>query len=240
MDDRHIAIIPARGGSKGVPRKNLVPIGGRPLLEYTVLAAMESGVFAAVVVSTEDDEIASVARGVGASVISRPVELAQDTTQTEPVMAHALALAEEASGATFDYVWLLQPTSPLRDAADIRSAADVLCTRGVDSVIGLIEEHVFRWRTIGTAFGAILVEPDYEPACRPRRQEMEVELRETGAVYGVSRAVWNETGVRVGGRVGTFVLEPTHALDVDTLDDVAYVDWLLSSRSADAEMQHPR
>ncbi len=117
-----LALIPARGASKRLPRKNVRPLGGVPLIGWTIRAAKESGVLERIVVSTDDDEIAAIARSEGAEVpFMRPAELAQDDSSSEAVGEHALHSLAGQDGYEPEYILLLQPTSPLRTADDIRS-----------------------------------------------------------------------------------------------------------------------
>src|SRR5262245_13926725 len=121
-----LGLIPARGGSKGVPRKNIKPLAGKPLLNYTAEAALSSQKLTRVILSTEDEEIAEVGRACGIEVpFLRPAELAQDTTPTLPVVQHALQFLE-AMGSHFDAVCLLQPTNPFRRTVDIDNCIELL------------------------------------------------------------------------------------------------------------------
>lgn len=211
---RSIAIIPARGGSKGVLRKNVRSLGGIPLVSHTIRAALTSGVFDVVVVSTEDAEIADIARREGCAVLQRPAELAADTALTEPVMEHALSAIESAGGELFDYVWLLQPTSPLRFAADIEGAAQALAQDGVDAVISVTADHSFLWTGVAGVCGRI--EPDYDLSARPRRQDRPPVWRENGAIYAVRRELWNRSGVRVAGMIAGYEMPADRSLEIDT------------------------
>src|ERR687888_2652879 len=129
-----LALIPARGGSKGIPRKNLATLAGRPLLAWTIDAALGSRAVTRTVVSTEDDEIAEAARSLGAEVLTRPPELADDDTPMQPVIAHALG----ELGAP-DVLVLLQPTSPLRRAEHVDEAVELLVATGADSLLSVVE-----------------------------------------------------------------------------------------------------
>jgi YrbI family 3-deoxy-D-manno-octulosonate 8-phosphate phosphatase len=222
---KSLAIIPARGGSKGVPRKNLLPLAGVPLVTHTVRAALESGVFDTVAVSTEDAEIAEIARAAGGEVVLRPPDMASDTALTEPVMAHALGVLEELRGARYDSVWLLQPTSPLRTSADIRRAAALLERIGTDSVVSMTPDHAFYWRSHP---GTDLVVPEYDLRARPRRQELPPRWRENGAIYGVMRDVWEREGVRAAGRVLAYEMPAERSLEIDT-----EADWRLAEATLD-------
>ncbi|MEO7096710.1 MAG: acylneuraminate cytidylyltransferase family protein, partial [Polyangiales bacterium] len=134
---RVLGIVTARGGSKGVPRKNIRMLGGKPLIAWTAAAARLSSRLARTVVSTEDDEIAKVAREVGLDVpVMRPVELAQDTTPSLPVVQHMVRALEDM-GDRFDAICLLQPTSPFRRASEIDGCLALLESSGADSVVSV-------------------------------------------------------------------------------------------------------
>jgi len=141
-----IAIIPARGGSKGVPRKNIKPLCGEALIYYSIKAGLESKYIDRVVVSTEDDEIASVAEKFGAEVIERPDRLARDDTPSVPVFKHVLSYLDENEKYLPDIVVILQPTSPLRKAKDIDDCIEKLIQEKCDSVITVKKvDHPPQW-----------------------------------------------------------------------------------------------
>ena len=121
-----LAVIPARGGSKGIPRKNITNLGGKSLIDYTITAATSIDGLRDVVVSTEDDEIAAIVRELGLDVpFMRPESLAKDSTESAPVIIHALKSMEEYKGIQYDAVLMLQPTSPLRRAIHIEKSLDL-------------------------------------------------------------------------------------------------------------------
>src|SRR5690606_35310248 len=132
-----LGIIPARGGSKGVPGKNIRPLNGKPLIVYTIEAALASRL-TDVIVSTDDDAIANVAREAGANVpFRRPAELSGDSARSIPVAQHALKFMEEVNNTVYDAIMLLQPTAPFRTVEDINCALDILEATGADSVISV-------------------------------------------------------------------------------------------------------
>lgn len=135
-----LGIIPARGGSKSIPRKNIKNLGGKPLLAWTIEAAKTSGIFDRIILTTDDEEIAEAGRKWGVEVpFLRPRELAEDQTPTLPVLQHALVWLKEKQGYVPDAVMLLQPTAPFRRPADIKGAIDVLKESGADSVVSVVE-----------------------------------------------------------------------------------------------------
>ena len=214
MTARTPVIIPARGGSKGIPRKNLQPLAGRPLIAWTigqVLATPGLDCY----VSTEDSEIADVSRAWGAQVITRPDELAQDTTASEPVIEHAIEAIAIASERP-DRVMFLQATSPVRLPGTLARAVAEFEVTGVDSLVGVVPEPIFIWQKDPE------VKALYPYENRPRRQDMtpdQLRYRETGSLYLTRTEVYLQQHNRLGGRIGLFVMDPAEGLDIDTPDD---------------------
>lgn len=233
---RILCVVPARGGSKGVPRKNLRPVAGKPLLAWTVEQALAAQPAMDVVVSTEDAEIAAVALAHGADVpVLRPAELALDETPTEPVVRHALAVARE-SGPDPDAVVLLQATSPVRLPGSLTRALEQFLTTGVDSLVGVVPQSPFTW-TDGTEPSAA-----YDVTARPRRQDFapeDLRYRETGSVYVTRPWVYDDLDNRIGGRVGLFVMDEVEGVDIDTEHDLDVADAILRRLLADAPAGRP-
>lgn len=135
-----LGVIPARGGSKSVPGKNIKPFGGKPLITYTIKAAQQSRHLTSFLVSTDDDRIAAIAREYGAPVpFQRPAELAQDHSEGLKVIQHAVEFLRQACNERYDYVMVLQPTSPLRTADDIDRCIEKIVDTGCDSVMSMVE-----------------------------------------------------------------------------------------------------
>lgn len=212
---RYVAVIPARRGSKGIPRKNLQMLGGKPLIVWTIEQALAVEELH-VIVSTEDDEIAEVSRAAGAEVIVRPDDLAQDTTPTEPVVEHVIdALTER--GQRPAAVVLLQATSPIRLAGTLARAIDQFEQTEVDSIVGVVPCPPFLWASNG---GRAVPHWDFEH--RRRRQDMtegELRYRETGSVYVTATDIYAEQHNRLGGRMGLFIMDEVEGIDIDTLAD---------------------
>jgi N-acylneuraminate cytidylyltransferase len=225
-----LCLIPARGGSKGVPRKNLRVVAGKPLIVWTIEQALAVSPPLEVVVSTDDEEIAEVARAAGASVpFLRPVELAQDTTATEPVVRHALAELD-AGGIVAETVLLLQATSPVRLPGTLDRALAELAGSTYDSLVGVVPQAPFLWRT-GSRAGDP-AEAEYDVDHRPRRQDLTREAlryRETGSLYVTRRWVYDQRDNRLGGRIGLFVMAEVEGVDVDTELDLALAEQQLLS-----------
>ena len=222
-----LCVIPVRGGSKGIPRKNLRPIAGRPLLQWTVLQALEAQrelegeIALRVIVSTDDAELAELAREAGAEVpFMRPAELAEDTTATEPVIEHALAFSRE-EGFAPEAVMLLQATSPLRLPGTIARAVRQFFADGVDSLVGVIPESPFLWRMTEPA------QADYDVMNRPRRQDMspqDLRYRENGSLYVTSAETYDRLHNRLGGNIGLFVMDEVEGVDIDTPVDFSIAE----------------
>lgn len=227
---KHLCLIPARGGSRGVPRKNLRDVAGKPLIVWTIEQALALEGDVRVVVSTDDDEIAQVAAAAGAEVpFRRPEVLARDETATEPVVLHALdALA--ADGYRPDAVVLLQATSPCRRAGSIARALAQFERESVDALVGVVPEAPFLWQATEPAT------PSYDVARRPRRQELAPEdhrYRETGSIYVTRTAIYEQRANRLGGRVALFVMDEIEGIDVDTELDLRLAEVCLEQLLAE-------
>ncbi|MGQ4538384.1 acylneuraminate cytidylyltransferase family protein [Dermabacteraceae bacterium P7074] len=225
-----LCVIPARGGSKGIPRKNLLPVGGKPLIAWTIEQALaakpESDVL--VCVSTEDDEIAQVASAHGAHVIRRPDELAQDATATEPVILHAMDVAE-SEGHELEGVMLLQATSPVRLPGTLDRAVAQFRESGCDSLVGVIPESPFFWH-LPEKEGE-QPRADYDWTNRPRRQDLHPQDQvffENGSLYLTSPRIYREEENRIGGKISLFVLDELEGVDIDTEADVAAAQRMLA------------
>lgn len=220
-------MIPARGGSKGIPRKNLREVGGRPLITWTIEQALAAEADLHVLVSTDDGEIAEAARAAGADVPwLRPAELAVDTAATEPTVEHAIDQVTAATGAEPEAVLLLQATSPIRLPGTLDRAVAQFRDTGVDSLVGVIPRSPFFW------WASDPPRADYDVAHRPRRQELTPEqLRyyENGSLYLTRTAVYREQHNRIGGRVGLFVMSEVEGIDIDSLADLHLADAYLSN-----------
>jgi len=213
-----LALIPARGGSKSVKKKNIAPLCGKPLLAYTILAAQAAGCFDDIVVSTDDEEIADVAREWGATVpFLRPQELASDEAKGEPVATHALqTLATQ--GKTYDLLVYLQPTSPLREAEDILGALNFFLDNKLPSLasVSLVTEHPLFMRTLDDSgrFAAVLaLKSDV------RRQDLPPYYRLNGAIY-INHVAEVLTNWRGNDNLFGFVMDPARSLDIDTSEDL--------------------
>jgi N-acylneuraminate cytidylyltransferase len=224
---RALGVIPARGGSKGIPRKNLKLLRGRPLIAYTIDAARKSRRLTHCVVSTEDAEIARVAAELGAEVVERPIELARDDTPSLPVVQHATEVVERSLGR-FDAVFTLQITSPFRSAADIDDAIERLRTSGAESVIGVVrvfDNHPARIKRIHEGRLVPFDTPEPEGI---RRQDLPPAYLRNGAVYVTRRDVLAR-GSLLGADQCPFEMPPERSINIDELLDFALAEAALAS-----------
>ena len=217
-----LGLIPCRGGSKGIPRKNVREVAGEPLLAHTVRASLDADHVDRTVVSTDDEEIERAALDAGADVpFERPDELATDEAAIEPVIEHAVEWLREEAGERYDTILLLQATSPLRTAEQVDEAVERYREREADSLVAVSEGDSYRWRE--TDEGAEIVNYD----SRKRRQEKTPEYVESGAIYGVDTDLFLETGDLQGGKTTLYVLDQVSALDIDEPFELWMADKIL-------------
>ena len=226
-----LAVVPARGGSKGIPNKNLAMLCGRPLLAYTADAVRHSRRIRRAVVSTENDAIAEEARRLGLDVpFMRPEALAADDTPMLPVLQHALAEVRR-QGFEPDAIVLLQPTSPLRRAEHVDAAIELLERTGADSVVSVIEvPHQFNPVSMLSLEGDRLrpfLERDV-PATR--RQDKPRAFARNGPAVLVSRAHTIDSGSLYGSDCRPLVMRPEESLDIDSPWDLTVAEYALSRR----------
>jgi YrbI family 3-deoxy-D-manno-octulosonate 8-phosphate phosphatase len=203
-----VAVIPARGGSQGVPRKNLRRVGGVPLLARAITSALAASRVDRVVVSTDDAEIAAVAREWGAEVVERPAAISGHAASSESALLHSLdALAVDDGVLVF-----IQATSPFIDPLDLDAAVERVADREADSLFSAVESWGFLWRD--GADGAVGI--NHDRRLRPRRQDRELEYLETGAFYVMDVAGFRRAGHRFFGRVGIAVVPEHTAIEIDT------------------------
>lgn len=232
-----LCLITARGGSKGIPRKNIKLLVGKPLIAHTIDAAKESGVFDRIIVSTDDAEIAEVAKQYGTEVpFMRPAELAGDTTPTLPVLVHALEWLKEHESYVPDTVMLLQPTAPLRSPEHIREAVELFTQSGADSVVSVSEvpgHHNPHWQFnldneqrisifTGEAFKDIV----------KRRQELPKTYTRNGAIYLFKTSLLFAAAPSFYGTdVRAFVMDAASSVNIDSPEDFALAESRLVART---------
>jgi CMP-N,N'-diacetyllegionaminic acid synthase len=215
-----LGLITARGGSKGVPRKNIRLLCGKPLLAYTAETALQSQTLSRVVLSTEDEEIAAVGRRFGLDVpFMRPPELAQDATPSLPVVRHAV-LELERSGDFYDAVCLLQPTNPLRRFEDIDACVRLLFESEADSVISVLpvpHEYNPHWVFLSNGGALSLALGGGEPIAR--RQDLPLAFHRDGSVYVTRRDTLVNRNSLYGEKICGCELKPQFSANIDTEED---------------------
>lgn len=213
-----LAVIPARGGSKGVPGKNLARVGDVPLVARAVRECHAARLTDAVVVSTDDPAIAAVAQTAGAEAIVRPPALSGDTASSEAAVLHAMDGYEERHGRAVEVVLLVQCTSPFLTGTDIDGVVTAVL-RGADSALTVAPFHGFLWRETATG-GGEGAGVNHDQTYRQRRQDRPQDLLETGAVYGMRAAGFRRERHRFFGRTELVASDPARVLEIDDPQDL--------------------
>ena len=223
-----LGVITARGGSKGIPGKNIKLLGGKPLIAYTVEAAKQSQLLTQTILSTDDEEIAAVAKKYGAATpFMRPKELAQDQIPHLPVMRHAIEFMEQKLGYRFDYVVILQPTSPFRTVADLDGTINLLITTGADSAVSVVEmkdNHPIKAKKLEG--NKVL------PYCLPepegiRRQDLPKAYKRSGAVYAMRRDLVMNDNRLYGDNIVGYEVPWERSIDIDVPLDWIQAEYML-------------
>ncbi|HEX9922740.1 MAG TPA: acylneuraminate cytidylyltransferase family protein [Anaerolineae bacterium] len=225
-----LAIIPARGGSKGVVHKNIRPVCGKPLIAYTIETALAARhLFCRIVVSTDDDEIAAVARHYGAEVpFMRPAELAVDEAPMVPVLQHAVRFVEQQDDIRLDWVYLLQPTDPLRTAADLEEAMQLALAGGCDSVISVVQVFAVHPILMKRIEHGWLLPYCLEEKEDTRRQDYQPPAyMRNGAIYLTRRDVLMERNSEWGETIRPYIMPPERSVGVDTELDLKLLELVM-------------
>ncbi|MBU1694416.1 MAG: acylneuraminate cytidylyltransferase family protein [Verrucomicrobia bacterium] len=227
-----IAIIPARGGSKAIPKKNIMDFCGHSLLAWTVAAARGCPAIDRVYVSTDCPEISAVARRYGAEVVRRPDDISGDRATSESALIHACREIEKA-GRRPDRVVFLQATSPVRESSELTGALEHFEKAGLDSLFSAsVPEDLLVWWEEGGQLKSL----NYDFRSRKRRQESEGGGRlliETGSFYVTKTDLLLETGNRLGGRIGTWIVPVWKSWEIDSADGLALVESLMKIHQLD-------
>lgn len=213
------AIIPARGGSKGLPRKNTLEFQNEPLIVRTIRVAIETEIFRNVIVSTEDSEIAGLASEAGAFVLQRPSHMAEDSSEIDPLMTYILGgYAKELKQSIPDILTLLYCTAPLRTASDIVETVSLVENGKYNSALTLVEDHSYIWKIDQVT--KMAVPENYQPSKRAARQtENWNQWIENKAVYAFKTDKFLETGCRIIEPTGWVEMPALRSIDIDTKAD---------------------
>ena len=219
---RVLGVIPARAGSKGIPNKNIMDVGGQPLIKYTIEAALGSTMITDCIVSTDSDEIAYLAESLGLSApFIRPNNLSDDKALSLPVIQHAVSFMEKKHGIHYDAVIMLQPTTPLRTSGDIDKSLSILMSEKLDSVISVVEvegNHPLRMKRIVNNRLVNYVDQGHEDM-RPRQELPKVYIR-NGAIYATLRDVLIDEDSFVGENSYPYVMNKEQSINIDTISDL--------------------
>lgn len=228
-----LAVIPARGGSKGVPRKNIHPVGGKPLIAYTIESALTlREKFHRIIVSTDDAEIAEISREFGADVpFMRPPELAGDKMPMVPVLQHAVRTVEAMDGVRLDWVLLLQPTCPFRSPEDIQAALELAFAGGCDSVISVVQVYSHHPILMKKIESGRLVPFCIEEIEGTRRQDYSPPAyMRNGCIYLTRRDVLVEKNSIWGEVIRPYVMPEERSVNVDSEMDLKLVEFILQGK----------
>lgn len=215
-----LSIIPARGGSKEIPMKNLVKLNRKPLIYYTIRASLNSKKVSRTIVSTDNKKIEEVAKKIGAEVVIRPKRLANDKAAIEPTIEHVLKILKNKENYVPDILVLLQNTSPLRSAKHIDEAIELLLNKKYHSVLSCNPTHKFLWSSKGNQAHPI----NYNPNKRQNRQEIKNQFIENGAIYITKISSFNKTKCRISGKIGVYPMPEDLSIEIDTELDLDLIN----------------
>jgi len=226
-----LAIIPARGGSKRLPRKNILDLNGKPLIAWTIEAGFNSKYLDEIMVTTDDDEIMQISQKYGANVpFKRPKELSNDTALRQDVIEHTLEYYKKNLKKEYDYVIFLQATSPLRDSNDIDNAIEYMFEKKSDAVVSVCEvEHPVHWT------GKLPQDKDMsrflsDVAIKSRSQDLEKYYRLNGAIYICDVKKFLENGCMfLKKNIYAYEMEQMKSIDIDTKSDFIYALSLINN-----------
>lgn len=228
---RYLVVIPARGGSKGIPHKNIYPVAGKPLLEYSIECIQAVNYEGDLVVSTDDKEIAMVAQKYPeVIVIDRPAEISHDTAKTEDALIHAVHYMEQQYHKTYDAVVTFQATSPLRESRTVQEVFEEYERNAekYDALLTLTEDRSDFWvQNEDGSFGRL------NPDAPRRRQERKPLYVENSAVYITQTKSLIETGSVLGKQVNGYVIDEKEAVDINEFNDILLAESLLMQRKGE-------
>ena len=226
-----LGIIPARGGSKEIPKKNIKKLGGKPLLAYTIEAALESKKLSRAILSTDDEEISRIGKKCGIEVpFIRPKPLSGDSANAIDVIKHAI-VELETDTLNYDYIVMLQPTSPFRTYNDIDGALELLISQNADSVISVVNVGSFHPARMKYIKNDMLFDPPFcEEYENQPRQELEEMFIRNGAIYATKKSVLLNGSFK-GEKSLPWIMDMEESVNIDTLMDLKYAEWILKEKN---------
>jgi N-acylneuraminate cytidylyltransferase len=225
-----IAIIPARGGSKRIPRKNLLPLKGKPLIAHTIEHAKHSKLINRIIVSTDDDEIAEVAIQYGVEVIKRPPELSGDTASSEIALLHVVGWLGEHEGVEPDILVFLQCTSPFRNENDIDNAIGIFLENDADSLFSAYRFNKYIWQMHNGEVSPI----NYDYMHRWREQDFPHQVQENGSIYVFKTSILKKLGNRLGGKIVVYEMDELNSIQIDSNEDIILCNCIMDTREKGA------
>ncbi len=228
-DRRVVAVIPARGGSKGIPKKNIKLLAGKPLIAYNIEAAKSAKTVQRVIVSTDDPEIELVAHQSGAEVIRRPDDISGDLASSESALLHVLESLRTSEGYVPDLLVFLQCTSPFTAAEDIDGTVHALIDTGAQTALAVTEFHYFVWKSQSDGD---MVGINHNKSLRLMRQQREKQYLETGAVYVMEVPGFLAHKHRFFGKTAKHVISPERVLEIDEPEDFRIAEARFAQRGS--------
>lgn len=217
-----LSVIPARGGSKGIPMKNIVKINGKSLLHYSINSSLNSKYITKTIVTTDNQKIANEAKRLNADVVIRPKKLSTDKSQIEPAIEHVLKTLKKKNFVP-DIIILLQNTSPLRNNKHVDEAIEIFLKKKYDSIISVYPAHEFLWRVKNDR----IVPISYDPKKRPNRQQIKKEFLENGSIYITKFSAFIKSKCRVSGKIGIYEMTKEDSLQIDSKEDLKIISSIL-------------
>ena len=223
-----VAVIPARGGSKGLKNKNIYPVAGKPLLAWTILQALASTSIERVFVTTDDQTIAEVASEYGAEVIVRPPELSGDKATSESAIIHAAGVIERDHHIPIDIIVFLQATSPLRKPQDIDRAVELFLREGADSLISVTRaDDLTLWESKGGEWKSV----NFDYRNRGMRQDRPTQFIENGSIYIFNPETLMVFGNRIGEKLSAYEMDFWQTWEIDTLEEIDLIEYYMNKKN---------
>jgi len=213
-----VSIIPVRGGSKSIPRKNVVDFAGKPLMLWTIEQAKASTLVSEIYVTSDSKEILEIAASAGARTIIRPPELSTDIATSESALLHVLNQIKE----TPEYIVFLQVTAPLRKSNDIDNSISHLIDAAADSLLSVTKAYDYIWKESEGGISSL----NFDYLQRKRRQDLQPLYYENGSIYVFKPDILEKYGNRLGGKISVYYMEPWQMVDINDNADLEWAEWL--------------
>ena len=224
-----LAVIPARGGSRGVPKKNIRPVKGKPLIIYTIEVAKRCEVITDLVVSTDDPEIRKISTNYGVEVpFIRPADLATDTALAIPTIQHSVRMMEKKKKTVYDIVVMLQPTSPLRSVNDISESLQLLLDSDADGIISVVQVNNFHPMKMKKIIEGFLVNYEKPPVENPPRQLLPPVYIVNGAIYATKRDTLMKNDSFIGKKCLPYIMPEERSVNIDSILDFKLIENIIS------------